>query len=1326
MLITSPDIASFIIETNSQIIILFDDRFNVLDCNPAAMRFLGFQSKEELKTGLFKRLGLWLPEVQSNGRVTLPIAERLSLAAEKGNDKFETELLMEGIRKTVLIELAKIPYESSFALIAYANDMTEIRDREDDLIHAQNINNLHLTKLNAVIDATKIGMYDVGIHENDFLHPDNTFEFTDEFRRMLGYTNEIDFPNTFDSWGDRLHPEDKKKALEAVVRHISDISGETPYDEEYRLMKKDGEYTYFRACGEAVRDKDGNAIRIAGALMDIGKVKNTIIHNELQLAKISLINKAARIGLWDMETIRDDIMNVKNIIQYSDEFREILGYNDENDFPNVINSFNDCLSADVSLLVTNALNNHIMDTTGKTPFFIEYQAKKKNSEPVYIRATGESIRDENGNAIRTLGTIMDITEEKNALKHNELQLTKLNLLHQAAKNALWEMEVTGDDLTQPEFAAVWSDDFRHLLGFEDKNDFPDILDSWNNCIHPDDKEKVFRNFDLHLYDKTGKTPYEMEFRVIKKNGESAYFRDICATIRDADGNPLRIIGSVTDITEQKQVAEAMAKQKMKEAELHTQAFISKFSLPFTRPYDFDELMDNALFDLRDFTGTDRAIILEYQPDGFLHCTYENVINTHTQKVLGRSLVYEDVKSILDEAEKTGCFYEKEAARYFKKYPAADLGEKSFCYIPLMIEGERAGYLVFFTMFEKANWAEGEFHLATMAGSIIAGAYSNRQHDKLKEEAMKAKEANLAKTNFLAHMSHEIRTPMNAILGAAEIQLQKNTNPPDAEEAFYTIYNSGNLLLGIINDVLDLSRIESGRIEIVAAKYDIPSIIYDTVHLNLMRYESKNLQFDLKIDEHTPLNLFGDEMRIKQILNNILSNAFKYTEKGRVELSVSAVAEDNQQDDCTLILRISDTGQGMTEEQLGKVFDEYERFNLDVNRSIVGTGLGMHITKRLIESMDGEIFAESEPGKGSVFTVLLPQKKENDDVCGAGLAEKLRFENFKIKSKLNQRQIVYEHMPYGSVLIVDDVETNLYVAKGMMLPYGLKIETAVSGFEAVEKIKRGSVYSVIFMDYMMPKMNGIEATKIIRDRGYTHPVIALTANAVAGSSEMFMENGFDGFISKPIDIRELNTQLNRFIRDKQPPEVIEFARRQTANLTKNPFMDAKFTSTILRSLKNAITALETLYPPFVSNTETDIDLYTITVHGMNGALANIGETDLSNTAKKLEQAGINKDTTTIISDTPAFIDALKRLSVKYTPEETTEKNATDDIKFLREKFTLIKKACETYDIIETETALNDLKRKTWSNPVNTVLNEIAENLLRGNLKEVIVLIQPFCE
>ncbi|WP_461256660.1 response regulator [Treponema sp. R80B11-R83G3] len=430
--------------------------------------------------------------------------------------------------------------------------------------------------------------------------------------------------------------------------------------------------------------------------------------------------------------------------------------------------------------------------------------------------------------------------------------------------------------------------------------------------------------------------------------------------------------------------------------------------------------------------------------------------------------------------------------------------------------------------------------------------------KMAKKQADAEAANNAKSAFLAKMSHEIRSPMNVILGITEMQLEKNGLSQDIKEALGKIYNSGYLLLKIINDILDLSKIEANKLELSPVNYDVASLISDTVQFNVLRFDNKPIQFELKADENIPVTLFGDELRIKQILNNILTNAFKYTDSGKVSMTVTAENKMLEQGEppytmpcILLIFSISDTGRGMTREEVDKLFNEYTRFNLEANRATEGTGLGMSITNRLIHLMNGEIIVESEVGKGSVFTVKLPQGiVPGADVIGRELAENIKkYSSGKSAHVKKSSQIFREYMPYGRVLIVDDMEPNLYVARGLLTPYGLSMETALSGKEAIEKINKGITFDIIFMDHFMPEMDGIETVKRIRSLGYTRPIVALTANALAGQAEMFAENGFDGFISKPIDIRQLNDLLNKMIRDKYPEETVEAARRLKDSLIK---------------------------------------------------------------------------------------------------------------------------------------------------------------------------------
>ncbi|WP_461256839.1 ATP-binding protein [Treponema sp. R80B11-R83G3] len=582
----------------------------------------------------------------------------------------------------------------------------------------------------------------------------------------------------------------------------------------------------------------------------------------------------------------------------------------------------------------------------------------------------------------------------------------------------------------------------------------------------------------------------------------------------------------------------------------------------------------------------------------------------------------------------------------------------------------------------------------------------------------AEESSKAKSDFLAKMSHEIRTPMNAILGITEIQLQEKTLPLATQEALERIYNSGDLLLGIINDILDLSKIEAGKLELFTSQYDVASLIHDTVKLNILRCESKPIEFKLIVSENMPSMLEGDELRIKQILNNLLSNAFKYTQEGRVEFELSAEPKENSST-VIIVFRIDDTGQGMTAEQVKKLGDKFSRFNMEANRKTEGTGLGMNITMNLIQLMKGSIDIESTPGLGSTFTVRLPQEKANDDVIGKEMAENLMKLNLVNTANIKKTQITKEYMPYGRVLVVDDVETNIYVARGLIAPYGIYVDTALSGFEAVDKIREGASYDIIFMDHMMPRMDGIEAVKIIRGFGYKEPIVALTANALAGQAEIFLNNGFDDFISKPIDVRQLNNTLNRLIRDKQPQEVLEEANRQKNNLyaggKHNIAVDSQLAEYFLRDAKKAVNALSAIYENKCRRME-DIPAFIINLHAMKSALANVGESELSSEASKLEQIGRDKNIDLILSSIPAFIEDLNKVIEKLSPDEE-DLNENMDLAFLREKLDTIQKACAFYDKKTAKKALSELKKKNHSKEIKNLLSEIDECLLHSEFDEV---------
>ena len=616
-----------------------------------------------------------------------------------------------------------------------------------------------------------------------------------------------------------------------------------------------------------------------------------------------------------------------------------------------------------------------------------------------------------------------------------------------------------------------------------------------------------------------------------------------------------------------------------------------------------------------------------------------------------------------------------------------------------------------------------YRLSYQGQPIIASYIRDLREIKAMIAEMKridiAEEESRAKSQFLARMSHEIRTPMNAIVGITDIQLRKGGHRPQTEEAFMQIRSSSNILLSIINDILDLSKVEAGKMDVFAAPYDLANMIFDTAQLVVSQYVgSKEIDFVLIVDNNLPNVLIGDELRIKQVLNNILSNAFKYTAKG-------SVTANFYYDNGVLYVCVTDTGQGMTESQLSSLFSsEYVRFNELSNRVIEGTGLGMNITNNLVQIMNGEISATSTPGKGSKFCVSLPQEAGSDEVIGYEAARALELMVPPERVFVLGNEMEYEPLPYGSVLVVDDVESNLYVATGLLSPYGLSIETASSGYEAVNLIKSGKVFDIIFMDHMMPGMDGIEAVKIIRDFGYQKPIVALTANTIMGQAELFASNGFSSFISKPINTGALNNCLMRFIRDVHPDAPIEKEEQIIVKPSTSDSVSKLVVESFLRDAKRTISEIEFLFEKSDWSDE-DFKNFTIITHGSKSALSNVHEKELSKAAGKLELVGREKDLETIRDSVPRFLDEFRAVVKKHEPKNIAPKeDVTENIKVLREKLTEMMNACDDYNKKAAKNALAALSNYKWKEETDKFISELGVHLLHSNFEEACDAIEEF--
>lgn len=971
--------------------------------------------------------------------------------------------------------------------------------------------------LKLAMNAAKQGLWDWDTKNNTY----NSFQYY----HLLGYRPN-EFEATHENWVSLIHPDDVQNVLNTQQRYLS---AETPdYSLEYRMRSKKGNYKWFFAKGKTVaRDEQGRPERMIGIISDISELKQatqSLRESERQLSTL-------------MSNLPGMVYRCHNnqqraMVFVSEGSTALTGITPE-EFIEGKRTFNDIISAKYKKQLWRDIQRALKENR---PFEIEYPIEV-DGQLKWLWEKGRLIGQTSGVKEPMIeGFIADITDRKNAqeelialkndlerqvmqrtqelsesneqlsillqesqenaetlkaqeeeLRQNVEQLNKTNialeskqqelneaherfeLIHQGIGEGLWEIFIPENEKLDREALTWVSPKMLNILGIVSPDNHIN-LNLWHDKIHPEERTQVIQRFEAYVNNPAWNQPYFVEYQMLMGNGEYHWFRESGIVARDDKGNPSKVAGSLINIHEKKQAEEAL-----RESEARLQ-----YALEATR----DGLYDIDIPLKRTFASSNYYRMLGFEPDEF-------GVNNH----VWRELLHPE-----DKDSAIAAFTEYKA----NNFPFYSLEYRLQC---------KDGNYKWFLDRGKAVEFNTKGNAVRTIGTMTNIDERKRYEEDLQNAKAAAESANQAKSVFLASMSHDLRTPLNGILGYAQIlKKEKNITPPQ-REGLQIIERSGEQLLLLINDILHLSKIESGKLELENNDFNFADFLKNVVSITRVWAENKHIGYRFESPSQVPYFVNGDEKRIRQILFNLLSNAIKFTDEGGVTFKVSYKPNPVKISHNIFTFEIEDTGTGIPQDKIDQIFEPFHQVKGNRHQS-EGTGLGLAICNRLIKLMDGSIQVNSVLDTGSNFKVTLELPVTNNENPQTIQEEKVI--------------IGYEGNPV-KILVVDDRQENRMVLVNMLKPLGFEVFVAIDGVDAIAKTKAHMPVCII-MDLVMPNMDGFEAVRLIREESSLAgiKIIACSASVYDYDRDQSVAVGCDDFVPKPVNVSELLAKLKQHI------------------------------------------------------------------------------------------------------------------------------------------------------------------------------------------------------